>query len=976
MKSKRPSPFRPRASGRREASSAYVARDLPAETEAGEASPAENVAEPSSVVDPEPLDLESFDLKSPESLGAVTPSDERLVRNQDHSANLPLLNSTSLPDQTLPEPSAKPVIAVASALSVVWALAPIAFAWGYRREIMPFQNDLFALTLFIAIAVGPIGLIWVAAYVAHQGRRLAMETRRAQAMAETLIQPAALAARGAGMAVEQIKQEIKNAAAVAERARTELLSLREVLAMESERLVEATHNSSRAAIGLHDTLSGERERLSAITATLDAQADRVTDAIARQGRMVAEASDLAETQIREAEAALAARAADLAAAAGEAGDAARVAAEDLTRQVARLETAGLGVGDQARFVEETLTQQRAALVAAAHGMRADHESLAAEAESQMAQLREIIIHAHAGAGEITANAQQGGDALRHMIAQASDQLRQMADAAAQERDLFSAGAAQSLGAVQEMAAREREALERQTRQSIDELAVAADQAANNAARSLGALTEIAGRERDAIEQQVRQSIEALAATAEEAATSAARQAEAARDKVDALGEAAFGAGQKADAIFEARLTEARGLIEQSADLVAEAGTRANARLEEGLSNTRQALGQMEGLLVDLEQRLARLPADAETQAETVRATIERSMESLMVSARRAADETQSIDAAFQDRVRRNYEMLSEAVRLMGVVAGAAGSGGGARASTTLASPPTPAPAPTPPLASSAAPPVSPPIERRPEPSRAPPPPRYTEAREPRPPEPRQAEPRQPDPRQADPRQADPRQSEARFSDPRPPEPRAADMRASDAWQAEPRPPQPLPAAEPTPEPEPTDEAGLRPRLRLTPSASDQEFKTVFDASTGKPSETIGDSWTWRELLSSMDNEPASEDPAMGDQLLSEIEAMGIDAGALLPRQRIEDIAQALRIDDPEIGRQLVRRLAPAAVRRLARRLMSDRAFRGQADRFSRRYQSLVIEAGRERDGMVAATLLGSDQGRAYLLIDAAFSEMI
>jgi len=149
---------------------------------------------------------------------------------------------------------------------------------------------------------------------------------------------------------------------------------------------------------------------------------------------------------------------------------------------------------------------------------------------------------------------------------------------------------------------------------------------------------------------------------------------------------------------------------------------------------------------------------------------------------------------------------------------------------------------------------------------------------------------------------------------------------------------------------------------------------VFDVPPAKPAETIGDSWTWRELLSSMDSEPPIDDASLGDKLLGEIETMGIDAGALLPRGRIEEIAAAVHLGDFAAGRQIVRRVAPAAIRRLARRMMSDRVFRGQADRFARRYQDLIIEACRQREASAASILLASDQGRAYLLIDAAHDE--
>lgn len=50
------------------------------------------------------------------------------------------------------------------------------------------------------------------------------------------------------------------------------------------------------------------------------------------------------------------------------------------------------------------------------------------------------------------------------------------------------------------------------------------------------------------------------------------------------------------------------------------------------------------------------------------------MDELMVQAQRTAEEVQAIDAVFQDRVRHNFEMLSEAVKFMGVAAAAPAAG--------------------------------------------------------------------------------------------------------------------------------------------------------------------------------------------------------------------------------------------------------------------------------------------------------------
>jgi hypothetical protein len=934
-------------------------------------SPSASEADHRALAEAEAAEAPPLELGPAEPLGDLVDAGDGDLETPQTAIDLPRLS----PPDAGPGAAARPIAVLAPAaapyymtaflVSCLVLLAPLMFAWSYQRDLMPFRNDVFALGMVVMLAIGPAALVWLTAFVLHQMARMAAETRRAQAITDQLTQPTDLAARGAGSAVEQMRREIEHATAAAAAARTELLSLREVLASESERLVEAAEVSSRAATNLTRDLSAEREKMNILAGTLDAQAAGVTEAVTRQARMVGEAADLADAQLREAEAVLTARAADLAAAAGEASDAARVASEDLSRQVARLETASQSVGDQARAVEEGLTEQRTALVTAVDGLRADHEAFAAVAETQLARLSEVVVHAHEGASEVSQTAANSAEALGAMLGSArdqlanivdaairerealiersaevlgallantGDQLANIVDAAGHERDLLSASAAQSVGAISEIAARERQAMEEQAQVTVDNILAAADRARReieaqaqaiaderallgaSATDSMKAIAEAAARERDQLEAQARETINSVIDAADIARKAMEKQAETARDKVDQLSEAAFSAGQRAEKVFENRLNEARSLIEQSAGLVDEAGAASAARLGEGVLTARATLGELVGLLTDVDARIARLPDDALARADAVRASIERGMEELMASARRAAEETQSIDAAFQERVRRNYDMLSEAVRLMGVVAGAAG--GAPRAASSLAAPPT------------ARPPAAP------------------------------TEPR----------------AESRGFEPR--EPRLTDPR--------------------TAEPRPAADAGLRPRLRLTPTASDEEFKQVFDAAGGREAprreasardhaardqgakeqgEPGGEGWTWKELLSSMDEEPVIDETHLAELVLGEIETMGIDAGALLPRARIEEVADAAQAGDAEAVRAGVRRLAPAAIRRLSRRLASDRLFRAQSERFVQRYQALIGDTVRRGgDGMVIAALLGSDQGRAFLLFDTAFSD--
>ena len=68
----------------------------------------------------------------------------------------------------------------------------------------------------------------------------------------------------------------------------------------------------------------------------------------------------------------------------------------------------------------------------------------------------------------------------------------------------------------------------------------------------------------------------------------------------------------------------------------------------------------------------------------------------------------------------------------------------------------------------------------------------------------------------------------------------------------------------------------------------------------------------------------------GEQLLREVAEMGIDPAVLFPSDRLDEVATALRSRDVEEARQVVRTMAPAANRRVARRLYTDEKLKRQA----------------------------------------------
>ncbi|MET4684398.1 tipN [Brevundimonas faecalis] len=728
---------------------------------------------------------------------------------------------------------------IAGLASALW-IGGVASWFAYEFGSGAVELEPLRLAVYALIALAPAGLAVMLAHAVRQGAGLALETRRARDMAEALVGPTALASREAGQVLTALRGDIDQAALAAERARNDMSLLREALADETKRLNEAAETAGRTARRLTEQLGREREQLGTLGVQLDAQATGVVDAVERQSRMVVDASDLAQTQLREAEAALAARAADLAAAANEAQDAARAAADDLSRQTLRLETAGTGVAEQIQAVEEGLSQQRAALVTAAFTLRTDQEDFSAQIESQRAQFTEQLSQTRSAAGELNQTGDELATAIKAQVEAVLDQFRALVDMSQREADGFDSA----------------------TKLALDRFEA------------------LAAESRDLLVEETRRSLTALQATAEEQRAAATLAIEQAQIRADRLGESLFDAAQKADEAAESRIDGARKIVNQTADMVDLTGEKIIERVEGAMARMTGALTQIEAAVAEMDARADRLPQEAAARVEAVRASVENGLAALDAASRKAADDTAALDAGFQERVRRNYEMLSEAVRLVGVVSGETSG------------------------------------QRRREPllgGRAAEAPRYT--------------------------------------------PRPA---------AQPAAPVAPPAAE-------EHDAGLR-RVRLEP---------VAEAPAPLPPSNDTD-LSWNELVERHDRavDEAPLEPgvpvdaeALADRVTAAIRRMGVDPNALLPRPRVEEAARALAQQEPDRARQIVRRVAPAAVRSVSRRILTDAELRDDADAYVRAFARQMQEHARHGDLQQVMARLATDEGRAFMLLDAAVGDL-
>ena len=730
----------------------------------------------------------------------------------------------------VPAPSGRDAYVVAGMAAALWIggiAAWLAFEVGSGAvELEPLRLAVYAL-----IAFAPAGMAIMLAHAVRQGSGLVIETRRARELSDALIAPTALAARQTGDVLHALRNEIDQASLAAERARNDMAMLREALFQETTRLNEAAETAGGTARRLAEQLGNEREKMQILATRMDSQASGVIEAVERQSRMVVDASDLAQTQLREAEAALASRAADLAAAANEAQDAARVAADDLARQTLRLENAGSGVTEQIQSVEEGLGQQRAALVTAAYALRTDQEDFSAQVESQRAQLSEQLSAARSAAGELGATSSRTTETIRDLVEAATDQFRALVEMSQREADGFDAATKMALDRFEALAAEARDVLVEETRAALN----------------------------------------ALQATAEESREAASHAAEQARIRAERLGEALFDAAQKADQAADARIDSARKIVIETTGLVDVAGDRALERLELTVERMTSALTRIDETIGDLDERAARMPEETQKRVEAVRASVEEGLDALAAASRKAAADTEALDVGFQERVRRNYDMLTEAVRLMGVVSGDA------------------------------------PVLRRREPVPA----------------------------------------------------VGTDAAGSDVGR--------LPKARGD---EPRS-LGLRGRLKLEPMAGSEALTS--------------DGLDWNDLVDDGPGEapldletpamPAEASEALEERIVAAIRRMGVDPNALLPRARVEEAAHALAGRNPDGARQIVRRVAPAAVRSVSRRVLTDPDLRTDAEAFVRGFSRDLATRAAAGDGAGILGRLTSAGGRAFMLLDAVVGDL-
>jgi hypothetical protein len=142
-------------------------------------------------------------------------------------------------------------------------------------------------------------------------------------------------------------------------------------------------------------------------------------------------------------------------------------------------------------------------------------------------------------------------------------------------------------------------------------------------------------------------------------------------------------------------------------------------------------------------------------------------------------------------------------------------------------------------------------------------------------------------------------------------------------------------------------------------------------SRGGDDEDAGE-WRWRDLLKNIDESPAAM--LAGEAVVTGLRRAGVDPSRALDPDMTARVARARRRAGTGEARALVLDGALNEVRRTSAALAADPTLRGRAEEFVGEHGRLIRRAIDENDAGLLSSLLDSDMGRAYLLLDAALSD--
>ena len=519
------------------------------------------------------------------------------------------------------DPVGKPgggwMVWLGNTFALLWVGAAGAFIWGslgvqsLERLAQYGFGQLTGLTVF---AIAPALIFIMCGLMAREVLRNGYNTRRVEIAIRKLAEPAHYAQHEVHSLSNAISGEVERINSALESALARLAAMEEVISHHAETLEQSASDARDRTENLLKGLRSERLRLGEVSESLDDKAALIAAAISDQSKMVAAAAELAASQASDSERRIRASVDDL----NEAGTAiverSDAAATVISERAGHLRELSDGLKERSENLDAAYLKHRQRLNDASEALREEQEKIAAALDFHRAELDVMAKTAQEGAGALNEAASAGASAFRDAVDKALARANELASRVREET---------------EHAAGEHEA-------ALARLVAAAQEA-----------KEVSEAAIEAIEHQ----------------------ADIVSSKVEKTNEAAYEAARRSDEAFELRMAEADKLTKRAAKAADEAAETVRRRLEAVLTSARTETETVERHVESMTARLAEMPVMARDRAQEAADALRRGLDGLNAAAMAAAEEAQEIDAAFQARIRQNYELLSDFMLRMGTVAG-------------------------------------------------------------------------------------------------------------------------------------------------------------------------------------------------------------------------------------------------------------------------------------------------------------------
>jgi hypothetical protein len=547
-------------------------------------------------------------------------TEDRHTETPVATASSQALTAPALPPKD-EAPAGKPggngLVWLGNIFALLWIGGAGAFIWGYLgiqsfEELSRFGfGQLTGLSVF---AIAPALLFSMCGLMAREVLRNGHNTRRVEVALRKLTEPSLYAQHEVQSLSSAISAEVERINSALESALARLAAMEEVIAHHAETLEQSATDARDRTESLLKGLRTERLRLGEVSESLDDKAALIAAAISDQSKMVAAAAELAASQASDSERRIRASLQDLDEAGTAVVERSDKAAAILGERTGHLRELSVVLKERSENLDAAYVKHRQRLADASEALRQEQEKIAAALDFHRAELDVMAKTAGDGATALNQAASAGAAAFRDAVDRALAQADELAGRVRTETD---------------NAASEHEA-------ALARLVAAAQEAK--------AVSDAA--------------IEAIEA-----------QAEIVSAKVEKTNEAAYEAARRSDEAFEQRLAEAEKLTRRASQAADDAADNVKRRLEAVLASAKAETATVERHIESMTERLSEMPGLARDRAQEAADALRRGLDGLNAAAMAAAEEAQEIDAAFQSRIRQNYELLSDFMLRMGTVAG-------------------------------------------------------------------------------------------------------------------------------------------------------------------------------------------------------------------------------------------------------------------------------------------------------------------